>query len=595
MLLYYEYGRMPPRPDRIDVVVDRARPHRSGKGREEWLTLVIGSKRQLRMRLVMYVPYEDGPHAVIVREEGRLGGTREVPMFLDAGYIFIEYARHDLDPDRDEAIGPAQEAYPDYDWATLAVWAWGGMRVVDYLETRKEADLKRIVITGHSRGGKMALLAAALDERFALAVPNGSGSGGAGAHRVLGPGAEACGMNDKPWWYHERMKFFGDNESALPFDQHFLKALIAPRALLCTESIDDEFANPHGSQVTSAAAMKAFRLYGAEKRNGIVFRRGKHDFNTEDWKNVLEFAEWQLFDRAPKDAARFQGAPFAIPSTLLPAGEHPGEIAEPEHDSVNLREPKRPASRFVKIEQASNAADENHYGRGAYGAVSYVYEIGEHQVTNEEYADFLDHVAASDPAELYHPRMSSDPRGGIVRRGANGSYRYLVKKALASQPVNYVSYFDALRYANWLHNARPRGPQGRATTEDGAYRLTKNGVPERRPGAKFFVTSEDEWYKAAYYEPKANRGRGRYLLMSPLGTGRPAITRPMPEWRSAYGVRQMANQTWEWNESRVGGLFRGIRSGAWFLGNNRQAAGQFFINPEFELVNVGFRIAKMSP
>ena len=122
----------------------------------------------------------------------------------------------------------------------------------------------------------MALLAGALDERFALVVPNGSGAGGAGASRILGPGAESVGMNDKPHWYHERIQSFGGREDRLPFDQHFLKALVAPRALLCLESSDDLFANPEGTRATTAAARPVFELLGRPEANAICFRRGGH-------------------------------------------------------------------------------------------------------------------------------------------------------------------------------------------------------------------------------------------------------------------------------------------------------------------------------
>lgn len=144
------------------------------------------------------MPKHPGRRPIIIREEDRIGQRKDAPLFLEKGYIFIEYARHYLDPDRDRIIGTAQAAYPNHDWATLAVWAWCGMRLVDYLETRSDIDMKRIGITGHSRGGKMVLLTAALDERISLVVPHQSGSSGTGSYRVMGPGAESLGQNDKP-------------------------------------------------------------------------------------------------------------------------------------------------------------------------------------------------------------------------------------------------------------------------------------------------------------------------------------------------------------------------------------------------------------
>lgn len=317
MMQYYQYGHIPPRPDKVTAVVTKRKPHKSGKGTEEWLTLVIGSKQKLRMRAVLYIPKKDRPYPVVIREEGTLGRTKEVPIFLEKGYMFIEYARHDLEPDKKNVVGPAQKAYPDYDWATLAVWAWGGMRVVDYLETRDDVDTKHIAITGHSRGGKMALLAGALDERFALVVPNGSGCGGAGSYRVLGPNSETLGKITEPerWahWFHTRLRWFDGKEDRLPFDQHFMKALVAPRALLCTDSLDDLWANPLGTQVTSVAAQKVFKFLDAETKNGLHFRRGEHDSNPEDWCALLDFAEWHFFGRAPKNPERFWQTPLTPP------------------------------------------------------------------------------------------------------------------------------------------------------------------------------------------------------------------------------------------------------------------------------------------
>ncbi len=314
LLQRYQYGHLPPRPDTVTAEVTQRKTHTSGKGTEQWTTLLIGSTRKLRMRIVLYVPRSEGPHPVVIREQGTFGRTKQIPMFLDKGYMFVEYARHELDPDTKGVEGPAQRAYPNYDWATLAVWAWGAMRVVDYLETRGDVDLGRIAITGHSRGGKAALLAGALDERFALVVPNGSGAGGAGCYRVLGPGAESLAMNDKPHWYLDRLRRFRGKEDRLPFDQHFLKALVAPRAVLCTESLDDEFANPLGTQVTSMAARKAYELVGADvRKNGLHFRRGGHDQNTEDWRALLAFAEWHFFGRAPSEPDRFWQTPLLAP------------------------------------------------------------------------------------------------------------------------------------------------------------------------------------------------------------------------------------------------------------------------------------------
>jgi len=310
ILQYYEYGHLPPRPDvvRVENLVSRTLTNCNAS--EQRMTLVLGSQTQLRMRIAVYRPPQKGRLPVIIREEAELGHTEEVPLITGRGFMLVEYARLDLDPDKPDIVGPAQQAYPDYDWATLAVWAWGGMRVVDYLESRDDVDLSRIGIAGHSRGGKMSLLAGALDERFALVAPNGLGCGGAGCYRIENENCETLGKITDPkrfaYWFLPRLRWFDGKEDRLPFDQHFLKALVAPRALICTEAKEDYWANPLGTRATTKAAQKAFDFLQAGNKNAIHFRAGGHDLTLADWEVILDFAEWQFFGKEPKDVGRFR-------------------------------------------------------------------------------------------------------------------------------------------------------------------------------------------------------------------------------------------------------------------------------------------------
>lgn len=302
---YYAYGHAPPRPVAIDAeTTSTATLPGSGLG-EERITLTVVGKTDLRFRIAVYRPESDKRLPVIIREEHALVHTEEVPLVAGRGFMFVEFAREDLDADKAETVGPAQAAYPEYDWATLAVWAWGAMRVVDYLETREDVDLNRAGIVGHSRGGKMALLAGALDERFQLVAANGSGAGGAGCFRIQGKHVETLELVTRPdrfgYWFHPRLRQFANQESRLPLDQHFLKALVAPRLLICTEAIDDQWANPDGNRATSRAAQPVFERLGAEDRNGLRFRQGKHDLLEEDWNNILDFAQWHWNNELPSN------------------------------------------------------------------------------------------------------------------------------------------------------------------------------------------------------------------------------------------------------------------------------------------------------
>ena len=558
-VLYYQYGRVPPRPQKVTGRVDREIAHKSGLGKEVSLTLLIESpgREKLKMRAVAYVPKTKGPYPVIIEEEGSPGGSKNAAMFMKQNYLFIEYARGDLAPDRRKSVGPAQKAYPEYDWAMLAVWAWGGMRVVDYLETRDDVDLERIAITGHSRGGKAALLAGALDERITLVAPCQSGAGGAGSSRNLGPGAESIGMNDKPNWYHERILMFAKHEERMPFDQHFVKALVAPRALYCMESSDDLFANPQGTYATSKAAMAVYELYGKQHLNGLRFRRGGHSYDESDWKALLDFAEFAFFERAPA-GKKFWERPASVEPALGTGGE-PG---------------------FVRVGDPGNKSDRDYPRVGPFGAVDHSFEIGRHKVSNAEYAKFLTAVAAtSDLYGLFHPEMN-------IRRGGHpGKFVYDAHPATANAAVTYVSWYDALRYCNWLHGG---------DTESGVYQFSKTGrVRSRLAHAKFFLPTENEWVKGAYYDATFNR----YRLFPVRGS---AVTRnsteelrhSLPQGTSRYGMTGLNEPIWEWTESKVGEAFRGIRCGEWFQGNNRQAAGRFYSNPDLELGNIGFRVAR---
>jgi hypothetical protein len=134
---YYAFGRMPKRPSQLDVIDHVTSP--IANGTEERMTLLIGS---FKLRIAVYRPKGNaGKRPVIVREEHALGPWEDVPPVLDRGYLFVEFARQDLAPDKPDSIGSAQKAYPKHDWGTLAVWAWAAMRVMDYLETRDDADL----------------------------------------------------------------------------------------------------------------------------------------------------------------------------------------------------------------------------------------------------------------------------------------------------------------------------------------------------------------------------------------------------------------------------------------------------------------------
>ena len=310
-VLHYEYGPLPPVPRAVFAEGLRSRHIKSLGATENTMRLRMGPGNAVAARLVMTLPEGNGPFPAIIR--GDLCWRRVkrdiAAAVVQRGYILAEFNRADIAADSAGEDGIYQN-YPGYDGGRIAAWAWGFHRVVDYLRTLACVDTKRIAVTGHSRGGKAALLAGAIDERIALTAPNNSGCGGAGCYRLQGSKSEDITAITRqfPYWFHPRFKEFVGNVQRLPFDQHTVKALVAPRSLLSTEALGDLWANPKGTQQSHAAAKEVFGFLGAADRIGIHFRAGGHEHNADDWATLLDFADWQLFGKNVFDKAAFPEA-----------------------------------------------------------------------------------------------------------------------------------------------------------------------------------------------------------------------------------------------------------------------------------------------
>ncbi|NUM56411.1 MAG: hypothetical protein HUU46_22465 [Candidatus Hydrogenedentes bacterium] len=316
MVTRIEYGRMPPSPG--NVAVDSESPPETVNGgitTHRQVTLSFGPKQSLRMNVDLYLPRDaTRPLPTVLRVGLDAGPSRQIN---ERGYAYACYDQHALDPDPGDGkdvVGPAQAAYPGYDWGSIAVWAWGASRALDYLVTEPGVNKDQVIVTGHSRGGKTALLAGALDERFAMVVPNGSGCGGAGCYRIQGPNSETLKLITSPKrfksWFQDDFGQFADEEDRLPFDQHFVKALVAPRLLLSTDALGDLWANPLGTQATFLAAQPVFDLLAAGDHNALHFREGDHDQLPADYAALLDFAD--LHFRGKPGATTFNALPFPM-------------------------------------------------------------------------------------------------------------------------------------------------------------------------------------------------------------------------------------------------------------------------------------------
>lgn len=314
MILGYEYGHVPTETPEVKATETALNGRQPANVKQYNLTI----SGKVSVPLVLTLPEGKGPFPIIIKGDLCWGRVKDpiVKQVISRGYVLAEFDRTAFAPDTNDRTQGVFPLYPNSDWGDLAAWAWGFGRVIDYVSTRDDVDKTKIIVTGHSRGGKATLLAGVLDERIALTVPNGSGAGGAGCFRVQYPLTETLQAVEThfPYWFAPHFDQFIGHVDQLPFDQHEVKALIAPRALLTTDSLDDLWANPMGTQITFQASREAFDFLGVPQKTGLHYRHGKHDQNEEDFAALLDFADWQLMGKPP--AQKFDTLPFAdVPVT----------------------------------------------------------------------------------------------------------------------------------------------------------------------------------------------------------------------------------------------------------------------------------------
>ena len=254
---------------------------------------------------------------------------------------------------------------------------------------------------------------------------------------------------------------------------------------------------------------------------------------------------------------------------------------------------------YVLVSDAGNTGDVVNQFKGR---VNYNFLIARTELSNRSYCKFLNAVATiDDPYGLYDENMATGACGGIMRVKVDGEYFYHCKEGWDSRPVVYVNYYDITRYANWMHYGCPTGESGLGTTEGtstyGAYDTSdyeevRSGAKapyenfgKRNIGARFWIPSDNEWYKAAYYNPDRIGNRkyydyptqsslapptesANYMNNNEFSVGAPFFLAPVDSFKNApsyYGTLQQGGNVWEWTEdwqyNQIGS--RGLRGGSW--------------------------------
>ncbi len=317
LLLEEEYGKFPPKPERVEFFEEIIRKDFAA-GRADLKKIIISTywdNKSFSFPIYSTVPKSEGRHPAFIHINFRPNvpdmymNNEEI---LENGFAVFSFDYNDVTSDSDDFTNKLAgvlfegKERSDTDCGKIAMWSWAASRVIDYAYTLDSIDKEKLCVCGHSRLGKTALLTGAFDDRVCLTVSNDSGSSGAALAR--GKSGEKIDniCRTFPYWFCKNYNKYRNNEETLPFDQHALIAIAAPRYVCIGSAIEDTWADPKSEQLAAYAASRAWELYGgkglvcddrfanSDERFhlgsvGYHMRSGKHYFSRTDWLCYMDF------------------------------------------------------------------------------------------------------------------------------------------------------------------------------------------------------------------------------------------------------------------------------------------------------------------